>query len=248
MTEIDTLWDYSNPALSESRFRHALETATGSESHEIATQLARSMGLQGRFDDGHSVLDAVSPVTDRVVIRTDLERGRLFNSAGDALSAVPLFQRAADRALACGDIGLELDALHMLAIADSTRAGDWNLFALSRAEVSDDPAAKIWIGSLLNNYGWTLFDRGDLAGALELFEQAVVIRQEQGVAEPIAIAKWCVARTYRELGRYDEAIEIQLRLAASNPVPDRFVFEELAELYSAVGLTQESERWRKLIQ
>ncbi|MRG58727.1 hypothetical protein GE115_02395 [Agromyces sp. CFH 90414] len=59
---IDRLWDFSDPAASEERFRAAADDDTFSNHirQAMATQLARAVGIQRRFDEGLAVLDAVS--------------------------------------------------------------------------------------------------------------------------------------------------------------------------------------------
>ena len=60
--------------------------------------------------------------TGRSDVRVALERGRLRNSAGDPAAAVPLFRAAAEGAASAGLVFLQVDALHMLAIADPAHA------------------------------------------------------------------------------------------------------------------------------
>ncbi|WP_350349629.1 hypothetical protein ABIQ69_06895 [Agromyces sp. G08B096] len=59
---IDRLWDFSDPAKSEERFREAADDDSYSVHvrQSMATQLARAIGIQGRFDEGLAVLDAVA--------------------------------------------------------------------------------------------------------------------------------------------------------------------------------------------
>ena len=213
---IDALWDFNEPAASEDRFRAAAESANGAQLGEIQTQIARAMGLQGRFDDGHAALDAVAETgSSRVQVLIALERGRLFNSAGDRAVATGHFQAAVDLARHAGEAALEIDALHMLANADVEHASRWNNLALERARASDLPAVRRWLGSLLNNQGWTRFDRGDFHAALVLFEEALAHFVERGDPEPIRIARWTVARCLRALGEHEAAMVI-LRDLESN--------------------------------
>ena len=82
MTALDDLWDFDDPAASEARIRAAIDAAEAdgdpAAAVEARTQLARSVGLQGRFVEGHAVLDTVDlhhPAADRVRVRSHLERG-----------------------------------------------------------------------------------------------------------------------------------------------------------------------------
>ena len=165
--------------------------------------------------------------------------GRVANSSGSAVAAPPLFDAAFVAAAAAGFEHLAVDALHMLAIVAPPAEGvALDRQALSLAAAATDPRARQWRGSLLNNLGWTLFERGDLENALETFEQALAARVEAGQQTEILIARWCVARTLRALGRFDEALTIQRELAAERAAAgtaDPYVQEELAELEAARG-------------
>ena len=115
-----------------------------------------------------------------------------------------------------------------------------NRRALELASSAADPRARQWRGSLLNNMGWTAFDRGDLAGAMSLFEDALAARLEQGRQWEIIVARWCIARTLREMGRVSEALEIQLKLADELHAAgktDPYVDEEIAACRAALAAT-----------
>src|SRR6476659_5346251 len=91
--------------------------------------------------------------------RLEIERGRLLNSAGAPADAKPHFEAAYDHAITAGLEGLAIDALHMSAIVAGRLEGPAaaaaiNANAISLAESSSDPAARRWLGSLLNNLGW----------------------------------------------------------------------------------------------
>ena len=106
------------------------------------------------------------------------------------------------------------------------------------AEQSQEPRAKGWLGSLYNNLGWAYFDLGAYDNALSVFLRALKWREEKQSAHELFLAKWCVARTLRALGRLDDAIKIQLALLEQmidiGPT-DGYVYEELGELYLAKG-------------
>lgn len=138
------------------------------------------------------------------------------------------------------EAGLEIDAIHMLAIADGANALDWNLRGIAKAEAASDPRATKWRASLYNNVGWTYFDAGDAATALDYFERAVPLREEMGNAENLAVAKWSVARVLRELGRIDEAHTLVHALLEANP-EDRFNNQEIALCLAAKGRAQEAK-------
>ncbi len=252
MPALDDLWDHDDPAASEARFRTAIEVAEAGgdpvAAEEARTQLARSLGLQGQFTDGHAILDrvdAVHPADDRVRVRARLERGRLLRSSGDAAASVAPFEGAWMLAVTLGDDGLAVDAAHMLALVDAPPGEQaWHQRALDLADTSPDPAARRWRGSLWNNIGWARFEASDLDGALAAFETALAARREQGQPRETRVAEWCVARCLRALGRAAEALAVQERLAvetaAAGDPEDGYGAEEIGECLLALGRGEEA--------
>lgn len=235
MAAFDALWDFADPAATEARF-HAYE-AHGTEALELRTQIARALGLQRKFAEGHAELDAVDRMDSpdaRVRIRSALERGRLHNSSGDKVTARRWFDTAFAIAEEAHEENLAVDAAHMIAIASPTESIDWNQRALALAAAATDPKARAWRGSLLNNLGWSYHDMKNYPTALAHFEDAIAFRKEQGKADEIRVAEWCFARTLRSLGRHEEALAIQQRLEAEG-TEDGFVSEELGELLLVLG-------------
>jgi tetratricopeptide (TPR) repeat protein len=246
-SELDDLWDYSDPAASEARFRQRLSKrgaeADPAQLAETRTQLARSQGLQRHFDEAHATLDGVeaqlAEMPARVQVRYALERGRVFNSSGQPERSVALFESAWEQARAAGEDGLAVDAAHMLGIAEPGERGmTWNLKALELARASAQPAANRWQGPLYNNIGWSYFDAGQYEDALGMFEQALVWQQANGPEKEIRIARWCIARDLRALGRVAEALATQQALFAEYQQSlgeDGYVSEELGECLLALG-------------
>ena len=254
-SELLTLWDFGDPAESERRFRALL--ARVEEDAEAAaivrTQVARAQGLQRRFDDAHRTLDAVETMPStrgaRVAVRMDLERGRIFRSAGDPEKARLHFAAAFERAGEAGEDALAVDAAHMMALVETDPAlhATWNERALTLAEGSTDPLARRWRASLLNNLGWTRHGEGRFEEALDLFTRALAARESMGDAGSIRVARWCVARALRSLGRVAEALAAQQALeaeiAAAGAPADGFVCEEIAECLVALGRPGEAKPW-----
>lgn len=235
--DFDSLWDYDHPDQTEGAFRALLPEIEGERQLELLTQIARAQGLQRHFSDGHATLDDVERrLTARssvARVRYLLERGRLFNSAGEPERARPLFEQAWALGQAVGEIGYAVDAGHMLGILEAPELA-WSLKTLALAENSSDPRARRWLPTLYNNIGWTHHDRGEYAKALELFEKAVPLREAQGKPAPIRIARWSVARALRSLGRLDDALAIQRQLEQLGE-HDGYVDEELGECLLALG-------------
>jgi len=236
---VDSIWDFDNPADSEARFRGAIPSASDRLTADILlTQVARALGLQQKYAAATELLDGLPTTDPELSVRLGLERGRVLNSSGSPDAARPLFEAAFEAATTAGFENLAVDALHMVAIvAPPDEQEPLNRRALEIAAGADDPRARQWRGSLLSNLGWTVFERGDYPAALTLFEDALAERAAQGTKAPVQIARWCVGRTLRALGRLDDALAIQRALAAEHAAAgtsDPFVQEELSELESAL--------------
>ncbi len=258
LADFDTLWDYNDPAETERQFRELLPAAeaAGDEAYtlQLLTQIARTQGLQRRFDDAHKTLDEVErrrqgqpPV---VGIRYLLERGRVYNSSKAPEEARPLFLEAWELARKAGADDFAVDAAHMMGIIEPPdEALRWNERALALAESSADPKARGWLGSLYNNIGWTYHDSGEYEEALALFEKALAWREENRQANEIRVAKWCVARTLRSLDRLEEALALQESLLAEHEAADSkdgYVFEELAECHLALEHPDQARKYFRL--
>ncbi|MDX6327490.1 MAG: hypothetical protein QOK15_3844, partial [Nocardioidaceae bacterium] len=160
MTDLEALWDFDDPAGSEQRFRDAAAATSGPERVVLMTQVVRALGLQARYGEGHALLDELNGWDRRapdetvcaVLARFDLERGRLFRSAGDLREASACFEDAETHAREARDAALEIDALHMQALlAAPAEAIELNTLALERARGSEERTARSWEASLLNN-------------------------------------------------------------------------------------------------
>ena len=166
--------------------------------------------------------------------RIELERGRLYRSAGDPEQAADHFEDGATLAREAHDEPLEIDALHMQALlATGTDAVDLDHRALELARRSSDPAARRWEAPLLNNLGMALVEVESLDEALTTFEDAVAVRQARGERRETQIGRWMVAWTLRLLGRRDEALALQQALKdelALDGIEDPYVDEEIALL------------------
>jgi tetratricopeptide (TPR) repeat protein len=254
LPDIDSLWDYYDPAATRAKFEGIRSHAEQGEDHayylQLLTQIARTYGLEGGFDQAHALLDSVeTELTDAmplVKVRYLLERGRTFRSSGDPAKARPLFVEAYELGRDIGADAYAIDAAHMVALADTSWAKKthWNKLGVELAEQSSEPRARNWRGSLYNNMGWDYHDHGEYDSALAFFEKALSFREEQGKAKEIGIAKWCIARALRSLERIDDALAIQLALDAeydSTGQTDGYVYEELGELYLAKGDTDKAK-------
>jgi tetratricopeptide (TPR) repeat protein len=228
------LWDFDDPAASGERFLAAAEDADEPDRTAWLTQYARTLGLQERYDDAHRVLDELASEDPQAATYLDLEHGRVLNSSGRADEARPLFEAAARTASEAGLDALQVDALHMVAIvAPPEEQHEVNARALVVARASSDQRARDWDASLLNNIGMTHADAGDFEQALATFEEALTARERIGDPATIRVARWMIAWSLRNLGRREEALEIQRALKQeldSIGETDEYVDEELALL------------------
>ena len=143
--------------------------------------------------------------------------------------------------------GYAVDAAHMMGIVhlpSPDEALAWNHRALELAEASPDPAAQHWRGSLANNIGWAHFAKEEFATALDCFERALEYREAEDKPNEIRVARWCIARCLRSLGRTEEALVIQRELEKEIEhldAPDGYVYEELAECLYALHRDEEAK-------
>lgn len=248
--DIDSFWEYGDPAASEARFRAALAAAEGDQRLELLTQIARTFSLRGQFDAAHAQLDEVKEQLGGAGVRPQLryllERGRTYNSSGSPEPAQALFIAAWEQAAGAeGVAGLAVDAAHMVAItyAGAPEAIAWNRRGLALARTADDPKAQALIPAMLNNSAWDLHALGRYDEALALFEEALAEWTARGKPAQIQIARWSVARCLRSLGRCEEALAIQEALTAEHAAQgttDAYVWEEMAENLAALGRMDEA--------
>jgi tetratricopeptide (TPR) repeat protein len=255
LPEIRALWDFDDPAASEARFREVLPAAraSGDRSYlcELTTQIARTQGLQMKFDEADRTLDEAERLVGEGMARARvlllLERGRVRNSNRRPEEAKTFFLKAWDEARAAGLGGLAVDAAHMVAIVEPPeKTLEWNEKALAFAEGSPDTEAHRWIGTLCNNSGWAHHKRGEFEQALVFFEKALIFAKERGTPASVAVADWSVARCLRSLGRTGEALTMQEDLRARTEAagePDGYVYEELGECLWALGREDEARPW-----
>jgi tetratricopeptide (TPR) repeat protein len=246
--DIDALWEYGDPAASETRFRAALPAATADQRLELLTQIARTYSLRREFERAHALLDEVERELARAGAaahaRYFLERGRTFNSAGDKACAAASFRQAWDIAERAPLEGLAVDAAHMLAIVEPPAdAALWTARGVELARRSADAKAQALLPALLNNHAWNLHDAAHYEQALIVFREAEAAWHATGRQPQGRIATWSVGRALRSLGRYDEALWLQQQLERAwreAGSADGYVYEELAENLEALGRTAEA--------
>lgn len=250
--DLSKLWDHGKPEVSEQRFRAAAATASPDDVLILQTQIARTFGIRRDFARARETLAPIEPqlpkASAEVQVRYFLEWGRTWSStthppesqtAEARQAARAAYTRAFELAQKARLDELAIDGLHMMVMVDTAPADQlaWNLKAIAYMERSDQADAKKWEGSLRNNVGYAHHLAGRHEDALAQFKLALAARERAGGVRGIRIAHWMIALTLRAMGRFDEAIAIQLRLerewdAAGEPDP--YVFEELEHLYRAL--------------
>ncbi len=175
------LWDFDDLDASRERFLVQLaEETTDAGRAEVLTQLARVESLRDEFEKCDALLDEAE-AAGGVTARSLLERGRRERSSGRDDAGLEEFRRAFELARESGDDVLAVDAAHMLAIVGDSEG--WTARGVEIAGSSDDPGVRYWLGPLYNNVGWSRFDAGDHAGALEAFELALAARERDDPRE-----------------------------------------------------------------
>lgn len=257
--EFDKLWDYDNPAETEKKFKELLPAVKNSNNRsaylQLLTQIARTLGLQMKFDEAHKILDVVEPqLSDELYlarIRYLLEKGRTFRSSKQVEKSRPLFLEAYDIAIKHDEDDYAIDAAHMLGIIEPYKeAQEWNELAMKIAEKTKDEKARRWLGPLYNNTAWNYHDNKEYDKALKVFEKNVEWHTNRKSVGQLIIAKWSVARTLRSLDKIDEAIEMQnsimKEIKEKELEQDGYVFEELGELNLIKDNKEEAKKYFKV--
>ncbi|MBS1715779.1 MAG: tetratricopeptide repeat protein [Armatimonadetes bacterium] len=262
--DVLSLWNFQDPSESEDRFRNAMTGASEHDRFVLLTQIARTKGLRGDWSGAREVLAGVLPHlagAPEVEARYHLESGRTLCSPahdpsavteGDRNAAREHYTSAYETARSARLDYIAIDALHMMTMVDDAPEDqiNWNLKALDYLARSDQEEAKKWEGSLRNNLGYAYHLAGRYDDAIAEYEKSLEERQKAGKAVGVRIAKWMIARSLREKGDLDRALEIQTALEAECEAagePDRYVFEELEALYRAKGDGSKADHYRSLL-
>lgn len=263
---VNELWDFGDPELSEQRFHDAMADADPHGRFVLRTQIARTHGLRRNFVVAKSTLSELEPELKETSaegqVRYWLEHGRCHCSAAHTEEMLTEEARRIAResylqgfevARTSGLDGLAIDALHMMSMVEKDQAAqiEWNRKALAYMEESTHPEAKRWEGSLRNNLGYALRLAGRFDEALDEFQKALAYREQSGNPESVRVARWMIAWTLRGMDRLPEALEMQLGLEqewAREGEEDPYVFDELEEIYRAMGDGERAEHYAAKVQ
>lgn len=209
--ELDRLWDFGDPGASLERLRTARDQAENPQVRaELATQVARALGLLERYDDARTELAGITETGAVVLARVALEQGRIANSSGNRDLAVQRFHAARADARRAGQRFLEIDALHMLAIADHAHSEDWAERGIELAETAE-PMTQRWLVALHNNLGWDHYDAQEYDVARQHFEQSAhwadrvgTLTQQELAREALAECDAAAEGTGRSAASWDD--------------------------------------------
>ena len=251
LPDFTKLWNFGNPSETEKKFRELLPMAESSHNlsylAQLLTQIARALGLQGKFEDAHALLNKVktmlSPDLKLAKVRYLLERGRVFNSSNHRDQALPLFTEASEFAQSIGEINLAIDAMHMVAIAmkDPKDQVEWNLKGIEMTMKNEK--SRGWLNAFYNNIGESYLVLKDFENARNYFHKlAELQREKKGEANMYTLKD--EARATRLSGKAVEALEIIepiLRKLESEHLDDGWIREEMAENLEALGNPEEAK-------
>jgi tetratricopeptide (TPR) repeat protein len=255
----DFVWDLGDNSLIERAFYKILQHRVRDNlAAQALTQLARSQGLQGKFDLAMKTLDSSRLRSNDAIfhIRYLLEYGRALRSSGKPKDAAPYFKKAYEAAVGVEDF-YAVDAAHMLAISDPTtgptEGRTWFEEALDTARKSTHPPTQGWAAIILNSTAWNSFDQGDYQTALDCFNEvtefrriAVDHKETPRSKEGYRIVRWSTAYTLRHMDRLEDAYTIQKQLLSED---NTYLYrEELAILAEKLGHTSEAEEHKKALE
>ena len=247
--DLETAWDYRDPAGSEARFRALLPHAKEDLGYhlEILTQLARSVCLQRRFDDAHAILDQaealLTATTKRPRLRCHLERSRILNDTGHRQASIEQAEMARSIGMEIGESALTADALHMIAyvVEDDEEAVRWHLTAIEFCEqFPDDERMRRWLATLWINAGDKYEALGRYAEGIDGVTRGIRLAEELGQTSRVLAARCLLARLHRLDERLDEALAIVQEVHEAG-FTQGWVHEELGECLLALGREEDSK-------
>jgi len=219
LEQFDDVWgQFGDPAKVEEKFLELLPQAQQLENKsiylQISSQLALSQALLKKYNKAHATLDKVEPQLtseyDLARVRVLMERGRVFQQAGDLAQARSYFEQSYELSAECKFDNQTVNAAHMIAIVAEKVADKilWNKRSLDIVIASEDKKTHRWLGSVWNNLGVNYFEEKQIEQAYHAFEKALECRKHEKHAPNIRFAKFRVAQSLRLLGSVDKALGI----------------------------------------
>ncbi|MCA8914819.1 MAG: hypothetical protein KDB90_05365 [Planctomycetes bacterium] len=193
-------------------YLQAIETAPESDWNpavaEAYAQIARTYGIQGKYEEGRLWLAKAASAADSREPRTWSRylgvRGRFeWQDEKDNEKAKATFIEMYDYCKEHKLFSRELDAAHMVAIVGTPEEQvEWALKAIEAAEKGGETG---WLGPLWNNLGWTYEERGEYDKMLDALIQARKYHYETGSELSKLIADFGVGRAYWRNNFLDDA-------------------------------------------
>jgi tetratricopeptide (TPR) repeat protein len=260
LENFDEIWgQIGNPVLVEKKFIELLPQAQSLENKSIylqmLSQLALAQALMKKFDLAHATLDdAQAQLTsdcNLARVRIFLERGRVFQQAGDVVQALTYFEKSYELSEQHKFDIQTINAAHMIAIIADTTANKilWNQRAIDLATTTDDLEGRRWLGSVWNNIGANYLEDKQYEKALHAFEKTLEYRLQENYAPNVRFAKFRIGQILRILGHLDQALMVQQELLLAYEAIVKtgkldmpvemftltrgWVYEEFIELYHA---------------
>jgi tetratricopeptide (TPR) repeat protein len=258
-SDLNRIWNASDPKASEVSFRELLSAAEGDPSRlvELNSYIARSESAQGKLAEAKAslqkaehLLEATPACRVSAKIRWLLEVGRLYILERTPSQARIRSAEAWTLALQSGEDYLAVDAALMMAEIEPQKVQqEWIRRAIQLAESSSLGGTKRWLGSLYTSLGWKQFELRQHTACLATFEKALTHLKADGSDRERFVAQWAIGKVLRILGRGEEALTIQNALLAELNIggaKDGRLFEELAECLHSLKRTPEAKIYFEL--
>lgn len=251
LPEIDTLWDYADPARSERRFRDVLPVAEQASEDaytaELLTQIARAVCLQRRYAEAdawaeraHELIPTLAPTVVRPRIRYLLEKGRILNDLGRTPEALKLFLHAWEQAEHTPHRVLAADALHMLGyVMEGAESLRWHRRAIEFCERSEGERFRRWLCTLHSNVAGKYEALQDYELAVSHVQQCLAVAADLDWSERALGAQCFLARLQRLQGSVSAALA-SLEELLNEESPSGYVFEEVGECLLRCGREEEA--------
>ena len=261
--QISDMWDFSDPQACEKNFRKKMEEFSTSAFYvwELQTQVARALGLQGKFDEAFQILDSIqagfeyAPTCeskDLVGIRYNLERGRILKLTNKVEDSIRYFRFALKLAMKIRADDLSIDAIKML--LDMSSVNDRIELGLKginiATELGNENLYPI-VGAFALNVGEAYLENKNYQKAIEQFMHARDIFSKLFDAEKVRKIRISICIAQRGLGNYKEALlelRVQEEWLKKTGNSDGIVFEEIAENLMALGQSSSSIYFSKALK
>lgn len=261
MQDLDLYWNPLDPASSETALRALLPDArllTGRDRCsliELLTQIARAEGAQKKMPEAALTLAEAEKILAEpceynvsAKLRWLIESARLYVLNRTPSQARALLSQAWVLAVNAGEDYFTIDIAQMMAAIESPKAQhEWVLKAIQIAENSRQEKSKRWLGELYSALAWKLCDLRQFDKSFESMQKALHHFRVRGSDPEIFQVRWSIGKILRQMGRFEEALQIQQELLVElGSRPHGRLFEELAENLHALHRTEAADKYFSL--